>query len=46
MPQSMRKRLEKWLGKSSTMFQSLVVWGQLILVRDGKNKIGQELLVS
>lgn len=39
------KRLEKWLGKAATNFQSLVVWGQLILVRDGKFEIGQESFI-
>jgi len=41
-------RDEKKTGEmvGTTRFQSLVVWGQLILVRDSKNKIRQELLVS
>lgn len=41
----MRKRLEKWLGQSSTSFQPLVVWGQLILVRDGNLGVGQEFFI-
>ncbi|MEK4363970.1 hypothetical protein MKX68_16175 [Paenibacillus sp. FSL M8-0212] len=42
----MRKRLEKWLGNSNNQVPVFGGLGTVNFSRDGKNKIGKELLVS
>ncbi|WP_340014423.1 hypothetical protein [Paenibacillus sp. FSL K6-1318] len=42
----MRKRLEQWLRNSGNQVPAFGGLGTVNFSRDGKNKIGQELLVS